>query len=290
MTHTRFFKLGLVVAAHLLGTACASAHAASLATQPSVVTARAPVKAAREPAAKTTTTTTTAVVAPSTKSVEYVVQSGDTLWRISQRFAVSVTDLQARNNLKSNSVRVGQKLSIADAPAAKAAVTTKVQSTTTTSTVTATGATTTTSGVTTGLTTPTASEPAIRSVPNHKYPFIWPVDGVLTSRFGKRDGRAHDGIDIGAPTGTKVRAAADGDVIYADSHAGYGNLVLIRHARGLVTVYAHNSKILVNKGQRVKSGQTIAAVGSTGHSTGPHLHFEVRRGVQAENPLSLLPP
>lgn len=119
---------------------------------------------------------------------------------------------------------------------------------------------------------------------------MWPVEGVLTSRYGARNGKGHDGIDIGAAPGTGVKAAAAGDVIFADTHGSYGNLVLVRHAGGLVTVYAHNSKNLVNKGQRVKQGQAIATVGATGHATGPHLHFEVRRGVEAVNPLSLLPP
>ncbi|MBC7792608.1 MAG: peptidoglycan DD-metalloendopeptidase family protein [Clostridia bacterium] len=278
-------KLSFCVAVHVLGTACASAHAASLATQPSVVTARLVVKPVREVSTKTAANTRT-VEAPA-ETVEYVVQPGDTLWRISQRFAVSVTDLQSRNNLKTNSVKVGQKLRVIDAAPAKTTTTPKL---TTPTTITSTGSAASTAGRDISLATSTISEPAIRSVPDRKYSFIWPVEGILTSRFGKRDGKTHDGIDIGAPSGSKVRAAADGDVIYADSHAGYGNLVLIRHARGLVTVYAHNSKVLVNKGQRVKAGQTIAAVGSTGHSTGPHLHFEVRRGVQAENPLGLLPP
>ncbi len=86
-----------------------------------------------------------------------------------------------------------------------------------------------------------AAAPSSASV-RKKYPFVWPIEGVLTSRFGTRDGRGHDGIDIGAAPGSKVKAAADGDVIFADNHRSYGNLVLIRHSNNLVTVYAHNSK------------------------------------------------
>jgi lipoprotein NlpD len=140
------------------------------------------------------------------------------------------------------------------------------------------------------VTPSSTTTPALVVTARKKYPLVWPVEGVLTSRFGSRDGRAHDGVDIGAAPGSKVKAAADGDVIFADNHRSYGNLVLVRHANNLVTVYAHNAKNLVNKGQRVKAGQAIALVGSTGHATGPHLHFEVRRGVVAENPLALLPP
>lgn len=120
--------------------------------------------------------------------------------------------------------------------------------------------------------------------------FVWPVHGVLTSRFGVRHGRRHDGIDIAAPAGTAVRAAADGKVLYSgDQQTGYGNLVIIRHPDDMITVYAHNRRNLVAEGDRVEQGQTIAQVGSTGRSTGPHLHFEIRKRTKPRNPLFFLP-
>ncbi len=118
--------------------------------------------------------------------------------------------------------------------------------------------------------------------------FIWPVSGVLTSGFGPRWGRMHEGIDIGAPSGTGIRAVAAGRIIYAGYNAGgYGNLTLIDHGNGLATAYAHQSAIYVGGGS-VSQGTIIGAVGSTGSSTGPHLHFEVRVNGSPVNPLGYL--
>jgi murein DD-endopeptidase MepM/ murein hydrolase activator NlpD len=117
---------------------------------------------------------------------------------------------------------------------------------------------------------------------------IWPVDGVVTSGFGMRWGRMHEGIDIAAPIGTQIWAAAAGTVIHAGWLSGYGNLVVLDHGNGLATAYAHSSAILVVLGQQVSQGETIALVGSTGHSTGPHLHFEVRINGVAVDPLLYL--
>lgn len=119
----------------------------------------------------------------------------------------------------------------------------------------------------------------------------WPTNEVVvTSKFGSRSGDHHDGIDLRAKSGTLVRAAYDGKVIYSGSKiSGYGKMVVIRHAAKLSTIYAHNSKLEVKPGQNVRRGQLIALSGNTGHSSGPHLHFEVREGVTAINPLLLLP-
>ncbi|MEW6172749.1 MAG: M23 family metallopeptidase [Bacillota bacterium] len=106
--------------------------------------------------------------------------------------------------------------------------------------------------------------------------FGWPVSGPVSSPFGMRDGRPHEGIDIAADTGTPVTTAADGRVVYASPAGTYGNLVIISHAGGWSTYYAHCDQIQAAVGQSVAAGDTIATVGSTGHSTGPHLHFEVR--------------
>jgi len=117
----------------------------------------------------------------------------------------------------------------------------------------------------------------------------WPVRGVLYSRFGMRQGERHDGIDISAPEGTLVGAAADGTVLYTGRQSGYGWIVILRHEGAFVTLYAHASAILVNQGDRVKAGQPIARVGTSGRTSGPHLHFEVREGTRPRNPLFFLP-
>ena len=127
------------------------------------------------------------------------------------------------------------------------------------------------------------------------FPIANPAPGrSLTSRFGNRKdpitgGRAfHAGLDFRTPTGTPILASADGEVIHAGRMGGYGNLVELRHANGLKTRYAHLSKIKVKKGQRVDAGMMIGAAGSTGRSTGPHLHYEVRSGERALDPMRYL--
>jgi murein DD-endopeptidase MepM/ murein hydrolase activator NlpD len=117
--------------------------------------------------------------------------------------------------------------------------------------------------------------------------FIWPVSGPITSGFGWRWGRMHEGIDIGAACGTPIHAAASGTVIYSGWMSGYGNFVIIDHGNGLATAYGHQSAIYVSGGS-VSQGQVIGAVGSTGHSTGCHLHFEVRVNGTPVNPLNYL--
>lgn len=121
--------------------------------------------------------------------------------------------------------------------------------------------------------------------------YIWPARGTLTSGYGWRWGRMHRGIDIAAPTGTPIFASAPGVVVYARwNSGGFGNLVQIRHPDGSLTRYAHNSRIFVQEGQVIEQGQHIAAMGSTGRSTGPHLHFEVHpEGRGAVNPMAFLP-
>ncbi|PAB58492.1 peptidoglycan DD-metalloendopeptidase family protein [Anaeromicrobium sediminis] len=115
--------------------------------------------------------------------------------------------------------------------------------------------------------------------------FIKPTRGRLSSKFGWRWGRRHTGIDIAAPYGTPVIAADGGKVTFSGWKSGYGYLVIIDHGSNTVTYYAHNSKLLVKKGQKVFKGQKIALVGSTGRSTGPHVHFEVRKNKVPVNPL-----
>ncbi|MFA5073892.1 MAG: peptidoglycan DD-metalloendopeptidase family protein [Nitrospirota bacterium] len=122
-------------------------------------------------------------------------------------------------------------------------------------------------------------------------PSVWPVRGWVTSPFGSRTSpfsgilKFHEGIDIAAQTGTPVMSPADGLVVKAGFSSGYGNLVEISHGYGIKTIYAHNSRINVKEGQRVKRGDVISYVGDSGSSTGPHLHYEVRINGLAVNPV-----
>ncbi|MBU1626930.1 peptidoglycan DD-metalloendopeptidase family protein [bacterium] len=125
--------------------------------------------------------------------------------------------------------------------------------------------------------------------------FLMPVAGKLTSEFGMRedpitgDIRMHHGIDIAACEGTPIRAIKDGEVIFSGYRGSYGNVVVIRHAKNYISLYAHNSSNEVDTGDRVKRGQVIASVGDTGRSTGPHLHLELRKDGKYEDPITFFP-
>lgn len=119
--------------------------------------------------------------------------------------------------------------------------------------------------------------------------WTWPSSGTVTSGFGYRWGRLHAGIDIGAPTGTPITAAKGGVVSFVGVMGGYGNIVVVDHGGGMTTRYAHQSQFGSSVGQTVSAGDRIGYVGSTGNSTGPHLHFEVRINDQPQNPIGYLP-
>jgi LysM repeat protein len=119
--------------------------------------------------------------------------------------------------------------------------------------------------------------------------FIWPSAGELTSYYGYRWGRLHAGIDIADDVGAVVRAAKTGRVAFAGWWGGYGYTVVLEHGQGYTSLYGHLSDYAVAVGQHVAAGQTIGYVGNTGNSTGPHLHFEIRKDGQSLNPLTLLP-
>ncbi|MDX8383870.1 MAG: M23 family metallopeptidase [Ghiorsea sp.] len=222
----------------------------------------------------------------SSKPSIYLVQKGDTLYRIGQRFGINYKQLAAKNAIaKPYTIYMGQRIYLKGvAPNhkaiplpkhAKKAVKAKKQ--------THKSATKTTSKkVVKSAVHPVASRSHIK--------LHWPVKGKLSSKFGPRGTRMHDGIDIAANEGVSVHAAAAGEVVYADARlTGYGNLIIVRHSSDLFTAYAHNKVNLVKRGDKVSVGQRIAYVGSTGRSTGPHLHFEVRRGEMAVDPLAYLP-
>jgi murein DD-endopeptidase MepM/ murein hydrolase activator NlpD len=146
--------------------------------------------------------------------------------------------------------------------------------------------------------TPTTKPPSTTVAPTTTPPttkppggpkLSWPVSGPVTSPFGSRWGTFHKGIDIGVGMGTPIHAAAAGTVFFSGVIDGYGNVILIDHGKGMVTLYAHQSQLIATQGSFVSAGQTIGLVGSTGHSTGPHLHFEVRINNVAVDPMGYLP-
>jgi len=197
-------------------------------------------------------------------AVYYVVQDGDTLRQIGNRFQTTPEEIAKLNRIVSPSqVHVGSKLLVGYTISRK-----------------------TSNARVTPVSYRKGADPArdavvenSKSVPRGKKgELLWPVQkGNVISGFGPRNGGFHDGIDISSPTGTPVYAAHSGVVVYAgDRLSGYGNLVVLRHATGLTTVYAHNSELYVSTGDHVTRGEHIARVGATGHATGPHLHFEVR--------------
>jgi lipoprotein NlpD len=198
--------------------------------------------------------------------VFHTVQEGETLYSICWAYGVDLQEVMEVNGMEENALlRAGQTIFI---PEAKKEIHLKTK-------------------------TPEKAEekpPTKLSPPPEKSRFIWPVEGTISSLFGVRDGRRHDGLDIAAPEGTTIRAAADGEVIFSGNQGtGYGNLLIIRHADNFITIYAHCLRNLVREGDRVEQGQEIALVGRTGRASGPHLHFEIREGVKPRNPLFFLP-
>jgi murein DD-endopeptidase MepM/ murein hydrolase activator NlpD len=132
---------------------------------------------------------------------------------------------------------------------------------------------------------PKASSPAYST-----HGFLWPVPSSrhVSSFYGKRSGRHHDGIDISAPKGTLFVASQSGKVIYAGWMKGYGKVMIIKHPKSVYTVYAHASKIFFKKGEQVQKGQRIGKIGATGRATGPHLHFEIRVNRKHQNPFKYI--
>ena len=204
---------------------------------------------------------------PEGAGVYHEVQKGQTLYRIAQVYDIDIDRLKRTNRILDPSrLRVGTRLWI---PGARKVLTVPFRD------------------QPNQVAKKSGQRPTVRP---KKGVLVWPVQGLLTSRFGKRWGNNHDGIDIGAPKGTPVVAAAAGKVEFSGwGPTGYGKMVIIKHKNHLTTVYAHNSKIWVKKGNRVKQNQRIADVGNTGRSTGPHLHFEVRNDTHPQDPLKYLP-
>jgi len=137
-----------------------------------------------------------------------------------------------------------------------------------------------------------APPPALTTIPEqYSGSMRWPLDAyIVSSEYGERWGKVHKGMDMAAHVGEPVYAIADGEVIYAgDGLRGYGNVVILRHDRKTSSLYAHNSELKVKQGDQVTKGTLVALLGNTGHSTGPHVHFEIRDGDAAVNPRNVLP-
>jgi len=205
------------------------------------------------------------------------VRKGDTLYNLGRRFGVNYKTLARRNHIRyPYTIYIGQRIYIrSTAPRSKRLPVAKKQYKKTHRKV-------------------VKKHAKARHLTHKTSPKVvhlrWPVKGVLTSPFGRRGSRMHDGIDIGAKEGTPVHAAAAGEVVYSDQRlSGYGKLIIIRHRHDLFTAYAHNQRNLVRKGDRVQAGDVIARVGHTGRATGSHLHFEVRRGPTPVDPIAYLP-
>ena len=201
--------------------------------------------------------------------VYHTVHKGQTLFRIAQAYGIDLEILRRANHIRDASkIKTGMQLWIPGASRALTVQKTKSRSIST-------------------VTRSTKEKPTVKP---RKGFLIWPTKGTLTSGFGKRNGRKHEGIDIAGPKGTPIYAAAAGKVVFSGwGPTGYGKMVIIKHRNHLSTVYAHNSKLLVKKEKQVKQGQKIALMGSTGRSTGPHLHFEVRNDTKPKNPIKYLP-
>ena len=212
---------------------------------------------------------------------EITVAAGDTLYSLSRRYSVPVNDLAVMNNLSAPfALSVGQKLKVPDLSSApvRSVATTKVDS----------------------ATVPVAKpKEKISSDPMQKLPtigarssskFSWPVRGRVLSAYGaKGDGLFNDGINIAAARGTTVGAAENGVVAYAGNEVkGMGNLIIIQHSGGWMTVYAHLDSMTVRRGNKVSVGQKIGTVGETGKVDEPQLHFEIRKGTKAYNPSTYL--
>ncbi len=229
----------------------------------------------------------------------HTVGKGENLYRIARNYGVSMSELVQLNNLRNpKSLKIGQVLRLpSDARAGRSARTASAPEKPTRR-PNKPAEKTSDAPVLNPFRHPPPAKPLKRCVTSNRRPkggpiskrgFVWPVDGVVISRYGKREGNAHLGIDIAAPRGTPIWASKAGTVVFSGTRKGYGNMVVVEHEDQKATIYAHNALNCVKKGSRVASGTLLGLVGKTGGSNSPWLHFEVREGANAVNPRKYLP-
>jgi murein DD-endopeptidase MepM/ murein hydrolase activator NlpD len=205
-----------------------------------------------------------------------VVQRGDTVWRISQRYGVAMDEVIRANAIGDvRALEVGTRLRIPGMPEATGGGDAAAEAEL--------------ANVAAAARDPEAFDDAAGSGAESGLDFGWPVHGPLNSAFGERGSRHHSGVDLGVPGGTPVRAVQAGRVVYSDRLGAYGNVVIVKHAGDWSSVYAHNSRNLVSEGEHVERGDVLGEVGATGNATVEHLHFELRRGQTAVDPMRYLP-
>ena len=198
----------------------------------------------------------------------HVLKRGETVYRLSRYYGVSVDDIVRANGIRDVSdLSVGARLRIPSARRRAPDGTIELAS----------------------VAPGPGSDLRARARREGDLDFGWPLEGRLSSGFGHRGRSPHHGIDIAARPGTSIRAAEAGKVIYSGWLGGYGRIVIVKHAGRYSTVYAHNRSNKVRVGEFVERGDVVATVGSSGRSSGPHVHFEVRRDDRAQNPLRYLP-
>lgn len=245
---------------------------------------------------------------PPPAGAAHVVRQGETLSALSRLYGVPVESIRTANGLKSDQIRVGQTLTIPGAePIRKHTV---VQGDSFWELASRYGVSleallaankdvepghlsigkVLVIPPSSGGARPAAAAPGGAVQESLKGLFAWPSTAVMSSTFGPRWGRNHNGIDLAANHGDPIKAARDGQVLLAGTVDGYGETVVLQHADGTRTLYAHASKLMVRSGQQVKQGEVIALVGSTGRSTGPHLHFEIIVHDRPVDPTIYLPP
>jgi LysM repeat protein len=207
------------------------------------------------------------IYVPNRNGIRYTVKKGDSIIKIAERYKIKKEKIFAHNSLKETELRIGERIFLPDAR----------------------------SNVKTEYSSHRSIKKSTRVARfKSRIQFSWPLMGRITSTFGKRTDpftkkkKFHCGLDISANIGTPIRAAKSGKVIFSGWKDGYGNVVILRHDNGYITVYAHNRKNTVNEDEAVKTGQVIAYSGMTGAVTGAHLHFEIRKYLTPLNPLRFL--